>query len=630
MENGSLIGKTYAYDANGNQISETDQEAGKQTVYEYDADNRLRKATGRTGETVDYVQENQYNGFGQRVQKKEGSDVTAYFYDGSTVLYTEDAQDKVTSFNLIGAENNILQTARAGQDDAVNFYTYTKDLRESTINIVGADGTSQVTYDYDDYGETKTYDKDSASPFYNEVCYTAGIYDKTTGLYNLNARYYDPENGVFMTQDTYRGSRSRTATLNLYAYCTGNPVKYTDPSGHWAAVIAAIAWGALGAYDGYKYAKKKKLKGKKKAIAIAGSAALGAVNPIKIKKVVSVGYKATKLVKAAVSAQKSKKSIVKAIAKAKTTVVEAKEAEVRSSTKAYEKAYQLAKSREKIGKNVCFTAGTKIHTEKGFKNIEKIRAGDFVWSENPETKEKALKQVKKIFVREKDSIVRLAINGEVIETTSEHPFYVEGKGWIAAGELTAGTEVRLEDGSAGIVTEKEDIQLEEPVTVYNFEVEDYHTYYVSEQKALVHNTCAVTAKNVASKSDVITYSPVNPGPLEDELAASFEGATYIKRVLIEDTIMYRVYGGGSKKVGRFFSLDKQYGGLQSQLDLALLPKWGNSASNVTRVVVPKGTVIYEGRAAPQVIRDSMGNKIGQLPGGGSQVIIENVDARWFN
>ena len=44
MESGSLIGKTYAYDANGNQISETDQEAGKQTVYEYDADNRLRKS----------------------------------------------------------------------------------------------------------------------------------------------------------------------------------------------------------------------------------------------------------------------------------------------------------------------------------------------------------------------------------------------------------------------------------------------------------------------------------------------------------------------------------------------------------------------------------------------------------
>ena len=96
-------------------------------------------------------------------------------------------------------------------------------------------------------------------------------------------------------------------------------------------------------------------------------------------------------------------------------------------------------------------------------------------------------------------MVRLAINGEVIETTSEHPFCAEGKGWVTAGELTAGAEVRLEDGKTGTVTEKEDIQLEEPVTVYNFEVEDYHTYYVSGQKALVHNMCAMTVENAAAR-----------------------------------------------------------------------------------------------------------------------------------
>ena len=192
------------------------------------------------------------------------------------------------------------------------------------------------------------------------------------------------------------------------------------------------------------------------------------------------------------------------VSKAKPVIVAKKTVRVKAKPRTTIKLNTIAASNAKQAKAACFTAGTKIHTEKGFKNIEKIKAGDYVWSENPETKEKALKQVKKIFVREKDSIVRLAINGEVIETTSEHPFYVEGKGWRAAGELTAGTEVRLEDGSAGAVTEKEDIQLEEPVTVYNFEVEDYHTYYVSEQKALVHNMCAMTLENapasIASKS----------------------------------------------------------------------------------------------------------------------------------
>lgn len=265
MENGSLIGKTYAYDANGNQISETDQEAGKQTVYEYDADNRLKKATGRTGETVDYVQENKYNGFGQRVQKKEGSDVTAYFYDGSTVLYTEDAQDKVTSFNLIGAENNILQTARAGQDDAVNFYTYTKDLRESTINIVGA---------------------------------------------------------------------------------------------------------ALGAYDGYKYAKKKKLKGWKKAAAIVGGATLGAVNPFKVVKVAKTGYKAykaAKYTKTAVSTVKKYKTVVKEASKAKPIIVPKKIAKVKAKPRVGVKSLHIAtQQKKKIGATI------KVEEYKDMKKITSV------------------------------------------------------------------------------------------------------------------------------------------------------------------------------------------------------------------------------------------------------------------
>ncbi len=56
---------------------------------------------------------------------------------------------------------------------------------------------------------------------------------------------------------------------------------------------------------------------------------------------------------------------------------------------------------------------------------------------------------------------------------------------------------RTADGSTAAVEATESIKLSEPVKVYNFEVEDFHTYYVSEQKVLVHNTCAMTAKNVS-------------------------------------------------------------------------------------------------------------------------------------
>lgn len=93
--------------------------------------------------------------------------------------------------------------------------------------------------------------------------------------------------------------------------------------------------------------------------------------------------------------------------------------------------------------------------------------------------------------------------------------------------------------------------------------------------------------------------------------------------------MYRVSGGTAGKVGSYLSRTSQGGGLQSQLDLALNPAWGNTTENVTRVVVPKGTSIYEGFVAPQNIYDSFNNVIGTLPGGRNQVYIPKVDARWF-
>ena len=259
----------------------------------------------------------------------------------------------------------------------------------------------------------------------------------------------------------------------------------------------------MGAYDGYKYAKKKNLKGWKKGAAVVGGALLGSINPFKVVKAAKTGYKAykaSKYTKKAVSSAKKTKSVKKASTKAKSTVVTKKTVKKTTTAKSTKKTTQTVKKQTKQVKAACFTAGTKIHTKDGFKNIEAVKAGDYVWSENPETYEKALKKVKKIFVREKDSIIRLSINGEVIETTDEHPFYVDGKGWVKAAELKAGDEVRTADGSAAAVESLESITSDEPIKVYNFEVEDFHTYYVSEQKVLVHNMCGVTTKASSVKT----------------------------------------------------------------------------------------------------------------------------------
>jgi RHS repeat-associated protein len=65
-----------------------------------------------------------------------------------------------------------------------------------------------------------------------EFAYTGAVLDDGTGLYHMNARYYDPDSATFLTRDSYRGDPQDPTSLNGYAYCTGNPISYTDPTGH--------------------------------------------------------------------------------------------------------------------------------------------------------------------------------------------------------------------------------------------------------------------------------------------------------------------------------------------------------------------------------------------------------------
>ena len=79
------------------------------------------------------------------------------------------------------------------------------------------------------------------------------------------------------------------------------------------------------------------------------------------------------------------------------------------------------------------------------------------------------------------------INGEEIVTTETHPFYVNDRGFVKAGELIVGDELLDVNGNV-LLVEKFNVELtDEPVTVYNFQVEGFHTYHVGCFYVLVHN-----------------------------------------------------------------------------------------------------------------------------------------------
>ena len=86
-------------------------------------------------------------------------------------------------------------------------------------------------------------------------------------------------------------------------------------------------------------------------------------------------------------------------------------------------------------------------------------------------------------------MIYLTIGGEVVKATLEHPFYTIDNGWIESKDLEVGNKIKLSSNIILIVEKIENFYLTSPCLVYNIEVEDYHTYFVSELEILVHNRC---------------------------------------------------------------------------------------------------------------------------------------------
>ena len=151
---------------------------------------------------------------------------------------------------------------------------------------------------------------------------------------------------------------------------------------------------------------------------------------------------------------------------------------------------QLAARASRV--TVCFAAGTQVHTAEGLKSIEDVEVGDLVWSRDDETGEQGLRRVTRTFVTPEQTLLEVAVEaadgeGDQFRTTGEHPFWVRARGWARAAELQVGDELAQLGGGWLRVAGIESGGAQE--TVYNFEVEGFHTYFVGELGAWVHNTC---------------------------------------------------------------------------------------------------------------------------------------------
>jgi len=152
----------------------------------------------------------------------------------------------------------------------------------------------------------------------------------------------------------------------------------------------------------------------------------------------------------------------------------------------------LAASLARCG-GLSFSADTQVKTPGGETAIADLKIGDTVEAYDPKNGETGHHQVTAVMVNADPVIEHLEFDTGSIETTPNHPFFTAGRGWVLAGSLVIGEQVRTDTGHAATVT---GFTLEAtPSSMWDITVTDAHSFFVGSGAVLVHNCPAAWQGN---------------------------------------------------------------------------------------------------------------------------------------
>ena len=204
-------GATFAYDNNGNLTSRIDSTGT--WIYEWDFENRLKKAVAPSGQNVVY----KYDALGRRIERvPSGGISTKFSYDGQDVLLDRNSDStQIKYLNGLGIDNKLRQT-KNGQTEY-----FLSDHLGSTNALVNSSGVITSQTNYDSFGN-------QANQLSTRYGYTGRERDDFTGLMYYRARWYSSELGRFVSEDPI-GFAGKD--VNLFGYVWNNPFTFKDPQG---------------------------------------------------------------------------------------------------------------------------------------------------------------------------------------------------------------------------------------------------------------------------------------------------------------------------------------------------------------------------------------------------------------
>jgi len=269
--------QVFRYDRRGN-LASVSKGGVFQKSFRFDAANRMASAVTASGDTAAYT----YDGLGRRIKsvwdtaaatgREAQHEEKRYIldalkpYDNILMAYGADGADRhVWGNELVSAGNNSpgadgFDKNGFGGTDPVY---YLNDELRTPVRTTDAAGGSLSHFDYDEFGVPLPQEpggsgsgagsgaepfgaKSDAGPFFASLFGFAGYQpDPVTGLCYAQARYYMPEVGRFVSEDSYKGVITDIPSLNYFAYCNNNPLRFIDPSGHtWIDDLLRTWWNA--------------------------------------------------------------------------------------------------------------------------------------------------------------------------------------------------------------------------------------------------------------------------------------------------------------------------------------------------------------------------------------------------
>ena len=262
-------GQAITYDADGNRINDG------RLIYSWDGLGKLTAIEEVNGtKKWQFIYDEQ----GRRIQKTGPSGTIRFHYDGDSnrLMAETDTAGKPIREYVYNADHILVGLKTNG-----TWYNYQRNYRGDIVAITDTSGNIAAKYTYDTWGKPLTTNIIDSKLTGQPIRYASYYYDEDLALYYLMARYYHPEQAVFLSIDPELDADETVSMSNGYSYADNNPVLKVDPDGTWAWIAVKAGYGA---YTGYQTAKSRGYTGWKKWGYTAYSAASSATGYGKVKK----------------------------------------------------------------------------------------------------------------------------------------------------------------------------------------------------------------------------------------------------------------------------------------------------------------------------------------------------------